>query len=476
MKSYKVVGNGYYRITEERKVVRADGRPLDLPETEKTVSISIYGMFREVEKEWLFWLSFFKLELPMLYRINVFDYEFKEHSALKHMKVDPMIVKFKSPVYLTNNRDFRLIARFPNYAIDFMGNIINMTTRIAAYIKKPLNKNYLKSNIVDQAELYKSATFATHRLVALTWVDIDDYVKHPIVDHKDGDKTNCHYTNLEWVSYSGNNKAAVNTGLRKDNKITLSRNIDTGEVKEHASLTDASKYIGRSTIDSARGNLRPNRVWTGTSGRYELKLKSDKRDWYFLGGEVLPKINKKVLITITDENDSKWCYDDSSEFRDKELGIKGIMSMDVAIERFKAKYPKRTIEVERLDDRFNGGVEARHLSSMKVHHGRTIEELSRIINIPKSTLTKYISLSDGYKIGDYQVRVRDDRDWETKPKDVNYMHKARPLQVIDIVTGEIKKFPSYRKVAEQLKIDKKTVKKILKEQILLRSRFKIIMP
>lgn len=474
MKSYKVVGNEHYEITEKRKVVRVDGKPLDLPETEKTVSISIYGMFREVEKEWLFWLSFFKLELPILYRDRVFDYEFKENGSLRHLKVDPMIVKFKKPVYIEHDKDFRLIARFPNYAINFMGTVLNNKLGTISTIKNK-GESYLAVTMMDQAGLYSSKNMLRHRLVALTWVDIDDYVKHPIVDHKDGDKTNCHYTNLEWVSYSGNNKAAVNIGLRLDNLVTISRNIDTGEVKEHASLTDASKYIGRSRIDSARGNLRPNRVWTGTSGRYELKLKSDKRDWYFLGGEVLPKRNKRVLITITDENDSKWCYDDSSEFRDKELGLKGIMSMDVAIERFKAKYPKRSIILERLDDRIKG-VEARHLASMKVHFGRTIEELSRIINIPKSTLTKYIGLSDGYKINGYQVRVKTSRDWEAKPKDVNYMHKARPLQVIDIVSGEIKKFPSYRKVAEHLKMDKKTVKKLIKEQILFRSRFKIIMP
>lgn len=55
-------------------------------------------------------------------------------------------------------------------------------------------------------------TFAVHRLVALCFVD--NPLKLPEVNHKDGDKTNNHFSNLEWCSRGSNIQHAFETKLR----------------------------------------------------------------------------------------------------------------------------------------------------------------------------------------------------------------------------------------------------------------------
>lgn len=54
--------------------------------------------------------------------------------------------------------------------------------------------------------------FKVHRLVAEYFIPNPN--NYPIVNHKDGDKTNSDKANLEWVSYSDNNNHAIKTGLR----------------------------------------------------------------------------------------------------------------------------------------------------------------------------------------------------------------------------------------------------------------------
>lgn len=52
-----------------------------------------------------------------------------------------------------------------------------------------------------------------HRLVAQHF--LPNPYQHPQVNHKDGNKTNNHYHNLEWCSAEFNAQHALSTGLRK---------------------------------------------------------------------------------------------------------------------------------------------------------------------------------------------------------------------------------------------------------------------
>jgi hypothetical protein len=77
---------------------------------------------------------------------------------------------------------------------------------------------------------FKDVLYLTHRIVAEAFVEGDISLE---VNHIDGNKINCHYTNLEWVTSSQNSKHAWDTGLRH-----VSENVPKGESHFLAKLSN----------------------------------------------------------------------------------------------------------------------------------------------------------------------------------------------------------------------------------------------
>jgi len=472
---YSIVGNSNYLITDKKEIKRIDGNPSGLKIKNGKITIDIYGYIKNVDIEWLYWLSYFRLELPKGYEERIFDIEFKNTHLTNIRKVDPKIVIFKKPVYIKDDDNFRLIARFPNYAISTMGIIKNINLKIfnkpRTYYKNGV-LDYLKSTIVDQAELYFSTAQLTHRLVAITWVENDDYEKYYLVDHKDGDKTNCHYTNLRWMDHIGNNRAKVYQGLSNQAIAVTIRDIDTGLSKSFPSLGTACEYMGRTRIDTNTTPLKPNRIWETPKGRFEIKYSNDSRDWYYSDKINTNTINQKVEVTITKETGEIIILKSLNDFITKVFDSKkSADSINKAVSIYRKRYPNDKIVVKILDN-YSKDVNyvAKNIVSNNIITTVSRKELSELTNVSKSSVQKSIANNGAYQSNNWVFKIDDHKPFAVV-LNINNTNNPIKISMLDKTTNNNIVFNSIRKASSYLSIDKKTIKKFLNSNNLLFNKY-----
>lgn len=100
------------------------------------------------------------------------------------------------------------VADFESYEVSSAGRIRNKLT--GKVLRNYDRRGYL------MAVLYKDKTryqFGVHRLVATAFLAADE--KRTLVNHKDGNRTNNHVDNLEWVTASENQLHAIRILGRK---------------------------------------------------------------------------------------------------------------------------------------------------------------------------------------------------------------------------------------------------------------------
>lgn len=106
------------------------------------------------------------------------------------------------------NKRSKEIKGFVDYTIDTEGKILN---KKGNELKQTINRDgYAMVKLCDNG--YEK-NCSVHRLVAETFLPNPDNKK--TVNHKDGNKTNNKVENLEWATYSENEKHAYKHNLRK---------------------------------------------------------------------------------------------------------------------------------------------------------------------------------------------------------------------------------------------------------------------
>lgn len=91
--------------------------------------------------------------------------------------------------------------------------------------------DYLKHGFYDSTG--KMLSIALHRIVAFAWFGPPpSTIRHPVVNHKDGNKRNNHFSNLEWISKFDDIEHAHRLGL------TNPRGAAQGEKHHNAKLTE----------------------------------------------------------------------------------------------------------------------------------------------------------------------------------------------------------------------------------------------
>lgn len=86
------------------------------------------------------------------------------------------------------------------YEVTTEGRVISHKGRAPRVLKSPVGSHGYR--VVNLRLDGKSSMFCVHRLVAYSYLTIDE--DRPLVNHKDGDKTNNTLNNLEFVTHSEN--------------------------------------------------------------------------------------------------------------------------------------------------------------------------------------------------------------------------------------------------------------------------------
>lgn len=92
------------------------------------------------------------------------------------------------------------------------------------FSEKRILKNIINNNgyfIITLCKNNKCKTFTIHRLVALHFIPNPE--DKPQVNHKDGDKLNNYYKNLEWCTASENVQHAWKNNLCENIKISAKK-------------------------------------------------------------------------------------------------------------------------------------------------------------------------------------------------------------------------------------------------------------
>lgn len=124
------------------------------------------------------------------------------------------------------------------FSVSECGEILSKRTN--KVLKKHLHPNgyYVFSTRIGGRK-GRAICLKVHRLVAMAYLENPKSL--PMVNHKDGVKTNNHYSNLEWCTAKQNIKHAFDNGLSNNSLIN----------KKRRKLTD-------SEVSFIRGNYKPH--------------------------------------------------------------------------------------------------------------------------------------------------------------------------------------------------------------------------
>ena len=124
---------------------------------------------------------------------------------------------------LENEAEWRDVPGFEGlYQISSRGDVFSI--RSGKLLKAMKSGNgYLRVELYGRKPSKRGRAYFVHRLVAISF--LSQLPGQTQVNHKDGNKLNCHLSNLEFVTPSQNSRHAFATGLNRNPRGCLARNV-----------------------------------------------------------------------------------------------------------------------------------------------------------------------------------------------------------------------------------------------------------
>jgi len=157
------------------------------------------------------------------------------------------------------------LSKDENYLIYSEGKVYSKYSK--KFLKTTISNGYYAVYLKGKI----NKMFRIHRLVAEYFIENPDNLR--VVNHKNGNKLDNNYLNLEWTTYKQNSRHALETGLAssKHKRKIIQYNLDMNVIGEYESITDAAKktnYSERQILDHCKGRVK-------TSKRFYFKYKND---------------------------------------------------------------------------------------------------------------------------------------------------------------------------------------------------------
>ena len=450
-----IPGTDKFMDTETLRIYNNVKCEIDLTEMlkikDEMALIEVAGVPVKKPLIWFKHLTMLGLVLPEQFKYEIVNIEFKDYKPFGVSKDYNMMPVFKeSVVYNIDNTDYRLIARYPMYAISCDGSVYNLKYNM---IMRDYYSSVFKYRVISLPDTYrgKNASLLIHKLVAMAWCNNKDYCKYNIVDHKDDNKLNNHYTNLNWTNNSGN-QAKLTHGNYKTN--ILVRNIKTNQVNKFSSLTSAAEFIGRSRINTKHTPLTMGRIWSGTNGEYEIQYEAGFKAWT----KDMVRVDDKRIEVI--DGDEKMVFRTMSEIKQHYNLPKRICSFKKVISRLKQRNKDITINV-RIGSRDPRNLEAKNIVTGQIVTRPNLRELSIATGVPKSTIHKFINMNiDNRLINNWLIRTRTNLPWADELNNIE-SNKNDSKKVRAKTDNEEIVFKSLNQAKHFFNRDARTIKNII---------------
>lgn len=156
------------------------------------------------------------------------------------------------------------------FEISNFGELRNIKSQ--KILKTVINKKGYKVVCVSLGRRHQNKLLRIHRCVAYMFVD--GYEDGLFVNHKDGNKLNNEFTNLEWVTNKENSQHASQNGLLKHCKPIICE--QTGEI--FVSMENARRWCGLKTSNSLGEYFNSNH--RKTAGKHPIT--GEPLTWHYL--------------------------------------------------------------------------------------------------------------------------------------------------------------------------------------------------
>lgn len=207
-----------------------------------------------------------------------------------------------------------------NYKVDENGNVLSL-------FSNKILKPKLKKNGYQEYCLYinkEKVNLLAHRIVATAFIDNPDNLE--TVNHIDGNKTNNCKDNLEWCSYSDNEKHAWENNLNNSgaiDKAVLQYTMNGTFVKEYKSCAEAVRETGIKHVHCAAKGARKSAGGYKWKFKYEQPMKNtgNKKSvvQYDLSGKVIA-IYDSISNAARATNINRKCINDCCNKKIKTSG------------------------------------------------------------------------------------------------------------------------------------------------------------